>query len=71
MTVLVESQVLNVSWLSLDDSKWLHRLMEIATFVPMVIHVVQNWKSYTAAFKRGISQGTGRKLAPQLRFKEE
>jgi amino acid permease len=71
LTALVQSQVLTISGLSFEDITWLHRLLGMVVLVPMAVHVVQNWKWYTATFKRVVSRGTSRKLAPQLSFKEE
>jgi hypothetical protein len=71
ITALVQSHVLTTSWLTLDDLKWLHRLMGIAAFIPIVIHVVQNGKWYLAIFKRRFNPVPGRRLVTQLSFKEE
>jgi hypothetical protein len=71
ITALAQSQILNISRLTIDDLEWLHRLTGMVAFVPMVVHVIQNWKWYTAIIKRGLGRGTDRKLVPQLGLREE
>jgi hypothetical protein len=66
VTALVQSQVLSVSGLSLEDVTWLHRLLGMVVLVTMVVHVVQNWRWYTAAFKRMVIRRTGQKTSAAI-----